>query len=680
MVFLWNRFGDLVIWVYPKFMHFLGQIEYLPEIRWFRGCFGYKKWLEVMVPLPFSSCPMPRSMKRFRVSEELSMKRLLRIWIFVVVPIFPVFVVAQPSCGESWQWDNPTPPLNDFRRIASNGSLLVAVGLTGIIMTSSDGSTWQRQDSGTTSWLWDVTWNGSIFLAVGSGRALSSPNGLDWTISVTNPVSLRGVTWTGSLFVGVGQGGGITTSSDGENWVVQTSGTTDLLSAVTWTGSLLVAVGANGSILSSPDGIVWSPQNSPDTSFMWGVRYLPGLIIAMGNSGALWTSTDGTSWTAQTTGTFSALYDASWNGSTFVVVGSSSGATILTSSNGVDWQSETSGSGQGMYGIAWTGTDFVAVGNNESIIKSIDGVQWSLEEIHYDFWGITLNQSSFYTAGTNGVVAKSDDGSSWNIFSTPVSTHLYRIRSLNNRLVAVGTQGTLISSLDNGASWQEGTGISGATWDVGFDGSTYYTVGVGIYSSTDLLNWDYISPGLFFGIAFNESLLVAVGSNGGIFTSPDGILWEPQVSNTTESLRAIEWNGTHFVAVGGNGIIVTSADGLSWDHATSPTNQTLMDIASRDNYCVAVGSGGTIITSDNGEVWSDKSWPSYVGIYRVAIGPDQVLACGEAEMILSSTCLPVYTTLPEGFVTWGGNIAYFCSSLNPNVTDFVNYVNGDICD
>jgi hypothetical protein len=50
----------------------------------------------------------------------------------------------------------------------------------------------------------------------------------------------------------------------------------------------------------------------------------------------------------------------------------------------------------------------------------------------------------------------------------------------------------------------------------------------------------------------------AVGLNGTIVTSPDGITWTARASGTANDLRGIAWSGTQFAAVGDHGIILTS--------------------------------------------------------------------------------------------------------------------------
>jgi len=108
--------------------------------------------------------------------------------------------------------------------------------------------------SGTTQSLNGVAWSGTQFVAVGiSGIILTSPNGIAWTTRTSGTgLPLDGVNWSGTQFVAVGAGGIILTSPDGITWTPQASGTTNRLFGVVWSGTQSVIVGANGTILTFP--------------------------------------------------------------------------------------------------------------------------------------------------------------------------------------------------------------------------------------------------------------------------------------------------------------------------------------------------------------------------------------------------------------------------------------------
>ncbi len=121
-----------------------------------------------------------------------------------------------------------------------------------------------------------VTWNGSLFVAVGSsaeGTAIAvietSPDGSNWTrqTSVVGLAALNATVWNGRLFVAVGENGAILTSPNGTDWTPRRSGTGINLAAVTWDGMQFISLGLPtsatsgnlaGIFLTSPDGEIWS--------------------------------------------------------------------------------------------------------------------------------------------------------------------------------------------------------------------------------------------------------------------------------------------------------------------------------------------------------------------------------------------------------------------------------------
>lgn len=103
-----------------------------------------------------------------------------------------------------WSWVNPYPQGNDLNAIAYGNGLFVAVGADGVIITSSNGESWEIQDSGTSQSLFDVIWCGNQFVSVGKGGTiLTSPDGITWTKqnSGTSYSTFYGVGYNGSLLV-----------------------------------------------------------------------------------------------------------------------------------------------------------------------------------------------------------------------------------------------------------------------------------------------------------------------------------------------------------------------------------------------------------------------------------------------------------------------------------------------
>jgi hypothetical protein len=170
---------------------------------------------------------------------------------------------------------------------------------------ASPGKRWHPQTSGIEFNMRDIVWSGSLFVAVGhGGTILTSPDGLSWTSRTLNvhqrlDQHLRGIAWSGSQFVAIGGYSGIInptgmffTSPDGITWTSHTSGTKQYLFSVVWSGSQYVAGGLNGTILTSPDGISWTSHSvtiTPDFGLN-GIAWSGTQFVAVGDGGTILTS------------------------------------------------------------------------------------------------------------------------------------------------------------------------------------------------------------------------------------------------------------------------------------------------------------------------------------------------------------------------------------------------------
>ena len=105
----------------------------------------------------------------------------------------------------------------------------MAVGDNGTILTSPDGTTWAKRNSGTSEEFLGVAYGNGIFLTIGlNGNILISPDGTTWTEgSYENSYSygfFKAATYGNGLFVTVSKNGAIQTSPDGTTWTQRTSG------------------------------------------------------------------------------------------------------------------------------------------------------------------------------------------------------------------------------------------------------------------------------------------------------------------------------------------------------------------------------------------------------------------------------------------------------------------------
>jgi hypothetical protein len=101
--------------------------------------------------------------------------------------------------------------------------------------------------------------------------------------------------------------------------------------------------------------------------------------------------------------------------------------------------------------------------------------------------------------------------------------------------------------------------------------------------------------------AYGNGLFVAVGRQGGVVTSPDGITWTSRDAGRTDNdLTAVAFGNQMFLAVGQNGRLFTSANGIAWSNIYQGTAGR--SVAGMSNAFVLVGASGSILATTDGQV------------------------------------------------------------------------------
>ena len=155
--------------------------------------------------------------------------------------------------------------------------------------------------------------------------------------------------------------------------------------------------------------------------------------------------------------------------------------------------------------------------------------------------------------------------------------------------------------------------------------------------SNDGLKWSKIKKENknIRGITSGKNIFVAVGDEGLIFTSVNGVVWNEVKTNEKFNLSTVIYANNQFIAAGDSGTVITSSDGVKWNEKyTTLTFDIKSIIWGKDSY-VAVGYGdlnkGIISTSNDLEKWTNTSvvgWLNDIefnGKQYVAIGADNAL-------------------------------------------------------
>ena len=275
--------------------------------------------------------------------------------------IFFILTFLIIGCDGSYK-SNDDEMLYEMDPFLKSGGF-IAVGNSGSILTSPDGTLWTETERSPNINLMDVYYRSSTYLVVGaSNQSVIYSSGLNintgiWKQRFLNEDSsfaLEGIFHGIDMFVAVGNSGTILASSDGTSWSSRTSGTSNQLNSITYGDSAFVAVGGNGTILTSLDNTSWSSRTSGTSNQLNSITYGGSTFVAVGSSGTILTSLDNTSWSSRTSGTSNQLNSITYGDSAFVAVGGN--GTILTSSDGISWTSRTSGTSNQLNSIIYRGS------------------------------------------------------------------------------------------------------------------------------------------------------------------------------------------------------------------------------------------------------------------------------------------------------------------------------------
>ncbi|MDO8541072.1 MAG: hypothetical protein Q7S40_11600 [Opitutaceae bacterium] len=207
-------------------------------------------------------------------------------WSRLVAVLICFMCGSAASAQTSFTTRHDRPGGNFLWAIASGPAGLVTVGDGGTILTSTNGTTWTRRNSGVTDWLVGVAYGGGRYVAVGDkGRVLSSTDGATW-LSVPQSATtarLNNVLHAAGMFVAVGEGGAIVTSPDGRVWTARASGVTGWLRAITYVNAVITKNNFPGL-----GGVV---SSSSSTNY-------PAEFLVAGQGGIILESADGNTWSS----------------------------------------------------------------------------------------------------------------------------------------------------------------------------------------------------------------------------------------------------------------------------------------------------------------------------------------------------------------------------------------------
>jgi hypothetical protein len=520
-------------------------------------------------------------------------------------------------------------------------------------------------------------------------------NGINWTAlpALSSIFATQGdsIAWSDvqGLWVAGGQGGTfrIATSPDGVTWIGRTSPFTTTVSSIAYSPYLnqWVAVGSGTTAIAySRDAVTWVGAVAVVNSIVgrhvsWSADLRTYLVSLSGGGAPISyttaTSQNGVSWTTAYAAfqPESIALGSAWNGSQFIVAGSSVTDTVEVSSDGISYTS--------------LGTSVLPLGANGVCF----GIDYSVSLVVGPTYYLSLPSGETrcitgFSRGTRCFAKYATNVTSATTGSGPAQSA--------DIIIPQGT--TFVYSVNGGRSWtSRGVPAGFCVADVTYSQQLGIWMAVGNACSAntprntisvDGITWNQtivVSSGLNFAsiIRSDSQGLWVAGTLPGISTSPDGIVWTARSAPFTTNNVYIAYSPTltMWVAAGGSSSspsIASSPDGITW--TTRLSNFYTRDVKwipylGRFVYSPGSNAGGvTMFTSSDGISWTASSVPfspstngeggivsNGTHVYLMGLG-----GSGNTISAMLSTDLVSFTSLGTTLFSSGGNGCYSANSTN----------------
>lgn len=539
-----------------------------------------------------------------------------------VVCLLSTIAAAQQGVWTEWRLVTPLPQPDDLFASATGDGTTVAVGRRGTIVASADGVCWDITHPVSEYDLYDVTWTGEEFVAVG-GYSGGFP---EWTPTY----------------------GVVLASTDGRDWHEDHRTFHGLFWAVESTPDATVAVGVPG-IAITRDGLGWTEHNldgDADDAYMSDLTFDGARFVAVGfedwdilgaGSPAVFESLDGSQWSLiPTEGTRNRPYSVAWGNGRYVALDD---LGVLVSFDGRHWASVDCGLDYNRsfsdleFSDGWFSV-FAHRGAEEShLLRSSNGESWvvypgpQMPDLGV-YWvaGLAWTGEGYVVVSVGGFMASAAFHQALGLEWTEISSRLLPrdasigdIEHAGSVFLAVG-DGFILRSVD-GLMWERYDNPRSVRSIGGIDGEFWGTDQTGrILHSADGISWElrYRAPDVWFGdVAGGEHGLLAVGgatdgetTHAVVAMSEDGYSWDlNHLWDLETSMRSVAWNGHVYVAVAWDNRLLTSSDGTTWQTSLEMPSTEWNAIAAGNGRFVVVGDsridqvGGLIVASTDGMHW-----------------------------------------------------------------------------
>lgn len=575
----------------------------------------------------------------------------------------PAVANAEPL---PWRWSNPLPHGNNIHDAAVRDGVYWQVADRGRIYRSTDRTVWSLVESGTTSSLRGIAFQGNEILVCGeSGLILSGSSSGAFQVQSVNPATtdwLEAIAASPDLAVAVGDEAAVylREGAGGPVWSrVAGLPFNHWLRGVAYGAGMFVLAGEDGLIARSSDGRTWQRQTSQVTSHLNRVVFVNAAFYACGDNGVLLRGTpDATRWeavslgTSETAYTYSAQPIGTGTPNPLELVAGDLLLLLKGRPNGL-WEDQfTTGNGAPAptwpyYASFWDGGRFVLGGATGMLIEgewvnNVVGTAWfEVSTGPRDWlWDVLALPQQYIAVGDQATILTSENGVDWYRESVPpalLDRVLLGVGGSSNLVVAVGSDGALLyspSSITNILSTNVLVTLEHCEW---------HTNTVVVTNTFDLqgLFWHEVQPAptanTLQGVTERDGLIVVVGDAGTVLTSRNGSTWTNRSIQAGPDLSSVAAFPGGFVASGHNGAIYFSPDTGSWESVDSGTTNWVYRTRYLGDLLLAVGQNGLIRTSKDGKAWQAAASGVTAWLTDVSTVGDRYFVCGTQGTILVSS-------------------------------------------
>ena len=183
------------------------------------------------------------------------------------------------------------------------------------------------------------------------------------------------------------------------------------------------------------------------------------------------------------------------------------------------------------------------------------------------------------------------------------------------------------------------------------------------YFYPDILEGNWSTSGTaggsaLYGVTYGDGRFVAVGVQGNVRYSDDGITWTTSGTAGSTTLTGVTYSNDRFAAVGNDGAVRYSDDGITWSTSGTAGGSALTGVTYGNDRFVAVGLSGNVRYSDDGITWSSSGTAGSVTLNGVTYGDGRFVAVGDNGAVRYQDYKNIISFPEQITLNQNGNISY----------------------